>query len=97
MPKIRLNSEALQAKAKEVEQYQQEQQEIISSVAKLVDEIVSDWQGKAQEAFIAAFEAARPTYEKFAPDLSDFAHFLTNYAQTNEYLDVAGGRDIAGA
>jgi WXG100 family type VII secretion target len=94
MPKIRLTPDVLQAKANEVTQCQEEQRQIIADVANLIQDIVADWEGEAQKGFINAFEGARPTYEKFAPDLRAFATFLTNYSQTMEYLDVGGREDI---
>lgn len=94
MPKIRLTPEALQQKANEVTQCQEDQRKVIDDVASLINDIVADWEGEAQKGFIAAFESVRPTYEKFAPDLSAFASFLTNYSQTMEYLDVGGREDI---
>ena len=94
MPKIRLTPDALQEKANQVKQCQEEQRQVISDVASLIDEIVSDWEGEAQKGFINAFENARPTYDKFVPDLEAFSEFLTNYSQTMEYLDVGGREDI---
>ena len=94
MPKIRLSPDALQAKANEVRQCQEEQKEIINSVQQLIDNVVADWEGEAQKGFIQAFDAAKPAYEKFAPDLEKFAEFLKSYADTMEYLDVGGRDDI---
>ena len=94
MPRIRLTSDVLKQKAGEITQCMTDQEQIISSVAGLIDEIVSDWEGEAQKGFITAFENVRPTYEQFAPDMSDFASFLTNYANTHEYIDVGGREDI---
>ena len=94
MPKIRLTPEVLQQNANEDTQSQDEQRQVIADVANLIQDIVADWEGEAQKGFIAAFENARPTYEKFAPDLTAFAQFLMNYSQTMEYLDVGGREDI---
>ena len=94
MPKIRLTSDVLQAKANELRQCQEEQKEIINSVQGVINDVVADWEGEAQKGFIQAFDAAKPAYEKFAPDLEKFAEFLNNYAQTMEYLDVGGREDI---
>ena len=94
MPKIRLTPEVLKSKASEVQQCQQEQAEIIRSVQGVIDNVVADWEGEAQKGFIQAFDAAKPAYEKFAPDLSKFADFLNSYADTMEYLDVGGRDDI---
>ena len=94
MPKIRLTSDVLKQKASEVAQYHDEQQEIINSVARLIDDVVADWEGEAQKGFIEAFNNVRPTYEKFGVDMSAFADFLNNYANTMEYIDVGGREDI---
>ena len=94
MPKIRLTPDVLQQKASEVTQCMDDQRQVIADVASLIEEVVADWEGEAQKGFINAFENVRPTYEKFAPDLSNFANFLTNYSQTMEYLDVGGREDI---
>ena len=94
MPKIRLTPEVLKSKAGEIQQCQQEQVEIINSVQGVIDNVVGDWEGEAQKGFIQAFEAAKPAYQKFAPDLERFSDFLNNYADTMEYLDVAGGQEI---
>ena len=95
MPKIRLTSDVLKQKAGEVMQCHDEQQEIIKSIANLINDVVADWEGEAQKGFINAFESVRPTYEKFGIDMSAFADFLNNYAGTMEYLDVGGREDIA--
>ncbi|MBQ6981740.1 MAG: WXG100 family type VII secretion target [Synergistaceae bacterium] len=94
MPKIRLTSDVLKQKSGEVTQCMEEQQEIIRKVAQVISDIVAEWEGEAQKAFIQKFDEARPVYEKFAPDLSNFANFLTNYAETMEYVDVGGREDM---
>ncbi len=94
MPKIRLTSDVLKQKAGEVMQCHDDQQEIIKSIANLINDVVADWEGEAQKGFINAFESVKPTYEKFGVDMSAFADFLNNYAGTMEYLDVGGREDI---
>ena len=94
MPKIRLTSDVLKQRAGEVTQCMEDQQEIIRTVSRVIDEVVAEWEGEAQKGFISAFNEARPVYEKFAPDLSNFADFLNNYANTMEYLDVGGREEI---
>ncbi len=94
MPKIRLTSDVLKQRAGEVNQCMEDQQEIIRKVAQVIADVVADWEGEAQKGFRSAFDEARPVYEKFAPDLSNFSQFLTNYANTMEYLDVGGREEI---
>ena len=92
MPKIRLTPEILQGKANELIACKEDQRKVIEDIARLIDEVVADWAGKAQEKFIAAFNDARPIYEKFAdPDLDGFIKFLNNYALTMETLDAGQG------
>ena len=89
MPKIRLTPEALQTKANELTSCMEDQRKVISDIATLINEVVEDWKGKAQEAFKAAFDEAKPVYDKFAdPDMTNFIQFLNNYAKTMETLDV---------
>ena len=97
MPKITLTPDGLREEAGKVTQCMEEQRQVIDNVAKLINEIVSDWEGDAQKGFIEAFENARPTYEKFAPDLSNFATFLNDYSNSMEFIDLGGGSRIRGA
>lgn len=94
MPKILLTPDVLREKATELTQCQEDQQQVIRDVQGLIDDIVSDWEGEAQQKFRAAFERRKVDYDKFAPDMSRFADFLKNYSETMEYLDIAGGEDI---
>lgn len=94
MPKIMLSPEFLTEKATEVENCRTEQEEIIKSVGTLIDALVTGWEGAAQRAFQAAFDARRGTYSQFAPDLSRFSEFLSSYARTMEDIDVGEGNRV---
>lgn len=94
MPKIMLSPDSLRSASTTLTNCMNEQQEVINSVANLINEVVSDWEGDAQQGFIEAFERVRPVYESFAPDLSDFAKFLNDYSNSMEYIDLGGGREI---
>ncbi len=96
MPKIMLTPEFLNEKASQVENCRTTQEEIINGVATLIDNLVSGWEGAAQRAFQAAFDARRGTYEQFAPDLSAFSSFLNMYAQTMEDIDVGEAGRVPG-
>ena len=97
MPKIKLTPDTLREKAGELNVCMEDQRKVISDVASLINNLVSDWQGKAQEAFIAAFEDVKPIYDKFAdPDMTSFIGFLNNYANTMEDLDVGHSTKASG-
>lgn len=96
MPKIMLTPEFLNEKASQVENCRTTQEEIINGVATLIDNLVSGWEGAAQRAFQAAFDARRGTYAQFAPDLSAFSEFLSTYARTMEDIDVGESGRVPG-
>ena len=87
MPKIMLRPEVLRHRATEIVQCMDDQTQIVRDVSMLIEDIVADWHGEAQKAFVGAFENARPVYEKFAPDLKNFEEFLRRYAAVMEYHD----------
>lgn len=87
MPKILLTPEILMERASQVKSCQQEQQNIIEQVGKLVRDLVNGWEGEAQRAFQGEFERRKGTYTQFAPDLEKFSAFLTSYADTMKSID----------
>ncbi len=88
MPEIMLTPEVLTEKATELGNIQAEQQNVIESIQKLIDDIVSGWEGKAQQAFLNSFNEKKGTYKEFAVDMSSFADFLRSYSQTMEDIDT---------
>ena len=90
MPKIRISHETLRSTAKSISQCQTDQQEIISKISQMVETLRGGWEGEARVGFEAAFEAAKPMYQQFAPDLQKFADFLNMYSGKMEDVDVAG-------
>ena len=87
MPEIMLTPEILTERATELGNIQSEQQNVIAGIQKLVDEIVSGWEGKAQQSFLNSFNEKKGTYEEFSVDMSAFADFLRVYANTMEDID----------
>lgn len=96
MPKILITPEFLTEKASQVENCRATQEEIIKGVAALIDNLVNGWEGAAQRAFQAAFDARRGTYEQFIPDLNAFSSFLNLYAQKMEDIDVGESGRVPG-
>ena len=88
MPKMLITPEVLLKAAGDITQCEADQNDILSTVQKIVDDAISDWEGKAQQKFISMWESSKPAYEQFAPDMSKFAEFLNNYANTMDALDA---------
>ena len=87
MPKMLITPEVLLKASGDIAQCQADQEDILSTVQGLIDEVVNEWEGQAQKKFISKWDEKKPAYQQFAPDMSKFAEFLNNYANTMETLD----------
>ena len=96
MPKIKITHETIRSAARTINQCMDDQKQIIADVAKVVELLKDGWQGEAQLGFSAAFDSARPTYEKFGEDLSKFSQFLELYSGKMEDVDVTGRERFSG-
>lgn len=88
MPRIRIDTNALQAKSQELLAIADDQRQIIADVSNIISELMEYWDGEAFRAFVHTFEDAKFVYERFAPEMHGFANYMHNYALTMEYLDV---------
>lgn len=87
MPLIRLTPEAVMDASGRVANCQAQQEEIINDISRLVNDILANWEGVQKQNFQTAFEARRGTYAEFAVDLTNFANFLSSYADTLKSID----------
>ena len=87
MPEIMLTPEVLTEKATELGNIQAEQQNVIEGIQKLVDDIVSGWEGQAQQKFVSSFEEKKSTYKEFSVDMTNFVDFLRVYSNTMQDID----------
>ena len=52
-----------------------------------VHNLVSEWTGEAQSAFIATFEGNRASFEKFGANIETFAQLMDEAANRMEQAD----------
>lgn len=88
MAEIYITLETVRDASAKLDNAQKEQESALANVQKVVDDVLANWEGKAKEAFLAAFDAKKATYKEFGIDMSSFSKFLTSYAQTMEDVDV---------
>lgn len=87
MPEIMLTPEILNEKSSELSNIQSEQQNVIANIQRIVDELLSGWEGQAQQKFVSSYEEKKSTYQEFSVDMTAFVDFLRVYANTMEAID----------
>ena len=96
MAEIYITPDVLRDASAKLASAQAEQENALSTIQGVVDEILANWEGKAKEAFIAAFDEKKGTYKEFGIDMSQFSAFLTSYSNTMEDIDIGEGQRIVG-
>ena len=88
MAEIFLTPDVIRDKAAQVDSAQADQENMLNTIQTVVDEILSNWEGKAKDAFMAAWEDKKGTYKEFGIDMSEFSTFMKNYATHMEDIDA---------
>lgn len=88
MAEIFLTPDVIRDASTKLANAQAEQESVLSKIQSVVDEILASWEGKAKEAFLAAWGEKKGTYQEFGIDMSQFSAFLSSYAETMEGLDT---------
>ena len=96
MAEIYITPDVLRDASAKLASAQAEQENALSTIQGVVDEILANWEGKAKEAFMAAWEEKKGTYKEFGVDMSQFSDFLRTYSNTMEDIDVGEGQKISG-
>lgn len=89
MAEIFLTPDAIHEKAGEIDAAQKQQESVLDTIQKVVEEILANWESSASKAFQAAFEAKKGTYKEFGIDMSQFSRFLRDYATGMEDIDTS--------
>ena len=88
MPEILLTPELLNSEAEKMSQQKTLMQETVSKVQNSVNQLVSEWHGKTQEAFVNSINEKKAVFDKFAEnDMGPFVAFLKGYASSMEQAD----------
>ncbi|MDR2175044.1 MAG: WXG100 family type VII secretion target [Synergistaceae bacterium] len=87
MANIKVTPESLRSQAQSLRKYNEEHRGAYGQMDALVHNLVTEWTGEAQSAFIATFEGNRSSFEKFAVNIDSFASMLDEAANRMEQAD----------
>ncbi|MBR1418044.1 MAG: WXG100 family type VII secretion target [Synergistaceae bacterium] len=96
MPKILVTPDFLKSKATELTNAQTALTATMKAIQQLADTLLSEWEGKAQKAFMNSYEAKKQVYKEFDVALQKFADFLNDYASTMDTADTGGASEAGG-
>ena len=78
--KIMLTPEQLQQEARNLEKAANENDNLINSVSKLVEGLLSGWEGEAQRAFTNSFNTKKQTFLKLSEETRKLATKVNSFA-----------------
>jgi WXG100 family type VII secretion target len=87
MASIKITPENLRIEANELRKRNERHRQAYGNMDSLVHNLVSEWTGEAQAAFIATFEGNKSSFEKFAADIDAFAKLMDDAANRMEQTD----------
>ena len=87
MANIKITPESLRSQAQSLRKYNEEHRQAYGQMDAHVHNLVTEWTGAAQSAFIATFEGNRSSFEKFAVDIDAFAKMMDDAAARMEQTD----------
>lgn len=85
---IQLTPELLRSEAKNVRNIKNNHDTEMNQLFKIVSSLESSWKGKSQDAFVANFEAMKPTFQKFSKMLEEYAALMDLSANEMEAKDT---------
>jgi WXG100 family type VII secretion target len=87
MADIKITPESLRSQSQTLRKYNEEHRGAYGQMDTLVHDLVNEWTGEAQSAFLATFEGNKSSFEKFAADIDTFAKLLDDAANRMEQAD----------
>ena len=84
MAVIKLTPELLREQAQKLSKYAEENDQVVQELNSIMNGPLASWEGPAQEAFRASYEAKRATFVSFTDALRQFAQEVINYADVME-------------
>ena len=94
MAQIKIGVNAVQDAATSIGSCASKQADVLSRLQKAANDLKNGWEGKAKDAFVAEYDKARPTYDKFAEDIKKFSDFLKQYVADMQKGDARGAQTM---
>lgn len=87
MASIKITPENLREEATTLRKHNETHREAYTGMDSLIHNLVSEWTGEAQNAFLATFEGNKASFEKFGTDIDAFAKLMDDTANRMEQTD----------
>ena len=87
MTEIRITPEEIRDDARTLRKHNERHRQTYDSMDSLVHNLVAEWTGEAQEAFLAAFDGNKASFAKFAADIDTVAKLMDDAANHMERTD----------
>ena len=84
---IRMSPEMMRSRAGEVRQQGETFQEVINRMGNIINELQSEWEGQASQAFAQQFDRLRPSFNEMRQLVEDIGTQLNGTANAVEQLD----------
>jgi WXG100 family type VII secretion target len=88
MAQIKITPDSLRTEANTLRKHNQDHRDAYGRMDSLVHNLVSEWTGEAQNAFLATFEQNKTAFEKFGTDIDAFAKLMDDSANHMEQTDL---------
>lgn len=81
MAMIQITPESLEGQAKQLRSYKDQHESTYGQIKTLVNNLVNDWKGEAQTAFLNSFTQKDAVFKQFSEEMENFARFMDQAAQ----------------
>lgn len=87
MASIKITPENLREEATTLRKHNETHRQAYANMDSLVHNLVSEWTGEAQTAFVETFDGNKVSFEKFGTDIDAFAKLMDDSANRMEQTD----------
>jgi WXG100 family type VII secretion target len=87
MASIKITPDSLRDHANTLHKQNEAHRDAYGRVDALVHNLVNEWTGEAQAAFLSTFEGNKPAFEKFGTDIDAFEKLMRDAADRMEQTD----------
>ena len=88
MATITITPDNLETQAGELLKFKQQHDDAYKQIDSLVHNLVAEWTGEAQTAFINSFDSKKATFTQFGVDMENFANLMKKAAERMRAADT---------
>ncbi|MDR1299304.1 MAG: WXG100 family type VII secretion target [Oscillospiraceae bacterium] len=81
MAKIRITPETLESQAAKLNGMKEQHEGLYNQIKQLVNDVATEWEGEANQAFTQSFNSNDAAFKKFSQDMESFRQRMIKAAQ----------------